>query len=57
MLEDLFIGPVMRLEDLWQPMYDPVREHPPDGQALTETRSRVVQGSRGRASYTPEGAM
>ena len=57
MLEDLFTGPVMRLEDLRQPMYDLVRHLPPDGQALTETRSRVVQDSRGRASYTPEGAM
>ncbi len=28
MLEDLFAGPVLGLEDLWQPMYDPIRDHP-----------------------------
>ncbi len=28
MLDDLFTGPVIGLEDLWQPTYDPIREHP-----------------------------
>jgi tetratricopeptide (TPR) repeat protein len=28
LLEDMFTGPVMGLETLWEPMYDPVREHP-----------------------------
>jgi len=28
LLEDMFTRPVMGLETLWQPMYDPLREHP-----------------------------
>ena len=27
-LEDLFTRPVLGLETLWQPMYDPIRDHP-----------------------------
>ena len=27
-LEDLFTHPVLGLETLWQPMYDPIRDHP-----------------------------
>ena len=28
LLEDMFTRPVMGLETLWQPMYDPIRDHP-----------------------------
>ena len=27
MLEDLFASPVLGLEHLWQPMYDPIQKH------------------------------
>lgn len=27
-LESLFAGPILGLETLWQPMYDPIRDHP-----------------------------